>query len=123
VVRARKGFGQLGAPAGATIQSTKQRESGPALGGTVAQAALERYGDDPAVPSEDLAANVASEARLIRAVLAERAVHARRHKDAYLAAIKELRATSLDGASLHRVTQSGTRAYPGRGPGRPVAEG
>jgi hypothetical protein len=48
----------------------------------VATAALALYGD-AAVPFEDLAAGMATEARLIRAVLAEREMHARRRELAY----------------------------------------
>jgi transposase len=49
----------------------------------VAAAALDLYGDDPAVPFADLAAEMATEARLLRAVLAERDVHARQREAAY----------------------------------------
>ena len=49
----------------------------------VAGAALDLYGDDPAVPFGDLAAEMATEARLLRAVLAERDGHARQREVAY----------------------------------------
>jgi transposase len=49
----------------------------------VAQAAMELYGDDPAVPFTDLAAELATEARLLRAVLAEHGRHARAREAAY----------------------------------------
>lgn len=49
----------------------------------VAQAALDLYGDDPAVPFKDLAAEMATEARLLRVVLAERDSHARAREVAY----------------------------------------
>ena len=65
----------------------------------VAQAALELYGDDPAVPFEDLAAEMATEARLIRAVLAERETHARRREGAYLVVDPHGLARSLPGVA------------------------
>ncbi|MGH9226658.1 MAG: IS110 family transposase, partial [Acidimicrobiales bacterium] len=49
----------------------------------VAELALELYGADPAVPFEDLAAEMATEARLIRALVAERDAHARQRELAY----------------------------------------
>ncbi|MEW5813766.1 MAG: transposase, partial [Actinomycetota bacterium] len=49
----------------------------------VAALALELYGDDPAVPFEDLAAEMATEARLVRALVAERDAHACRREAAY----------------------------------------
>lgn len=49
----------------------------------VAELALELYGEDPAVPFEDLAAEMATEARLIRSLVAERDAHARRREAAY----------------------------------------
>lgn len=49
----------------------------------VAALALELYGDDPAVAFEDLAAEMATEARLVRALVAERDAHACRREAAY----------------------------------------
>ena len=49
----------------------------------VAAAAVELYGDDPAVAFVDLAAEMTTEARLLRAVLAERDLHARAREAAY----------------------------------------
>jgi transposase len=63
----------------------------------VARAALDLYGDDPAVPFEDLAAEMATEARLLRAVLAERDGHARQREIAYRQADPAGLARSLPG--------------------------
>jgi transposase len=49
----------------------------------VARSALDLYGEDPAVAFEDLAAEMASEARLLRAVLEEQRTHAKAREDAY----------------------------------------
>src|SRR5689334_12570213 len=49
-----------------------------------AAAAIELYGDDPAVPVEELAAEVATEVRLLRAIQAELAVHAAAREKHYL---------------------------------------
>lgn len=49
----------------------------------VARSALDLYEQDPAVPFADLAAEMATEARLLRAVLAERDHHARDREEAY----------------------------------------
>jgi hypothetical protein len=65
----------------------------------VATAALELYGDDPAVPFEDLAAEMATEARLVRAVLAERESHAHGRELAYRLVDPEGLARSLPGVA------------------------
>ena len=49
----------------------------------VAAAAVELYGDDPAVPFADLAAEMASEARILHAIEAERDRHATARERAY----------------------------------------
>jgi transposase len=49
----------------------------------VAQAAVELFDNDPAMPSTDLAAELASEIRLLRSVLAERRAHAKAREAAY----------------------------------------
>ena len=49
----------------------------------VARDAVDLYGDDPAVAFDDLAAEMATEARLLHAVLAERDRHARARESAY----------------------------------------
>jgi transposase len=49
----------------------------------VAQAAVELFDDDPAMPFADLAAELASEIRLLRAILAERRMHAKGREAAY----------------------------------------
>jgi hypothetical protein len=48
-----------------------------------AEAAVELYGDHPAVAFADLAAEVATEVRLIRAIEAEQATHAAERENAY----------------------------------------
>ena len=65
----------------------------------VAAAAVDLYDDDPAVPFEDLAAEMASEVRLLRAVLAERDNHARHRESAYQAVDPDGLARSLPGIS------------------------
>lgn len=65
----------------------------------VARSALELYGDDPAVPFADLAAEMASEARLLRAVLAERDGHAREREVAYRTVDPDGLARSLPGVA------------------------
>ena len=62
-----------------------------------ARAALDLYGDDPAVAFADLAAEMASEARLLRAVLAERDAHARARESAYVEVDPDGLARSLPG--------------------------
>jgi hypothetical protein len=79
----------------------------------VAAAAVELYGDDPAVPFEDLAAEMATEARLLRAVLAERDEHAR-HRER-LPSCRSRRARPVTAG--HRRDRR-TRAR--RGDGRPA---
>jgi transposase len=49
----------------------------------VARAAVELFDDDPAIPFADLAAELASEIPLLRAVLAERHAHAKAREAAY----------------------------------------
>ncbi|HVC67883.1 MAG TPA: IS110 family transposase [Acidimicrobiales bacterium] len=50
---------------------------------TAAEAALELYGDHPAVAFDDLAAEIATEVRLLRAIDAELAIHADAREAAY----------------------------------------
>lgn len=64
---------------------------------SVAAAAVELYGDDPAVPFADLAAEMTTEARLLRAVLAERDEHARHRERAYQMVDPDGLARSLPG--------------------------
>lgn len=63
----------------------------------VAQDAIDLYGQDPAVPFEDLAAEMASEARLLRAVLTERHAHVRAREAAYRRVDPQGLARSLPG--------------------------
>jgi transposase len=65
----------------------------------VARAALDLYGEDPAVPFEDLAAEMATEARLLRAVLTERDGHARQREISYRQADPAGLARSLPGVA------------------------
>jgi transposase len=65
----------------------------------VAAAAVDLYGDDCAVPFDDLAAEMATEARLLRAVLAERDTHARAREAAYRAVDPDGLARSLPGVA------------------------
>jgi transposase len=65
----------------------------------VAAAAVDLYGNDPAVPFADLAAEMATEARLLRAVLAERDAHARQRETAYRVVDPDGLARSLPGVA------------------------
>jgi transposase len=64
-----------------------------------AQAAVELYGDHPAMPFTDLAAEVATEVRLIRAIDAEMADHAKERETAYRWADPGQLARTLPGLS------------------------
>jgi transposase len=63
----------------------------------VATAALDLYDDDPAVPFADLAAEMASEARILRAIEAERDRHATAREAAYRRVDPDGLARSLPG--------------------------
>ena len=65
----------------------------------VARKAVELYGDDPAVAFEDLAAELASEARLWRASEAEQHAHAQARETAYQLVDPEGLARSLPGVA------------------------
>ena len=65
----------------------------------VARAALELYGEDPAVPFSDLAEEMASEARLLRATVAEQRTHAKAREDAYAKVDPSGLARSLPGVA------------------------
>jgi transposase len=64
---------------------------------TAAAAAIELYGEHPAMAWTDLAAEVATEVRLLRATQAELAAHARRREEAYRWADPGQLARSLPG--------------------------
>jgi len=64
-----------------------------------AAAAVELYGDHPAVAWEDLAAEVATEVRLLKAIQTEFAVHETRREEAYRWADHGQLARSLPGAA------------------------
>ncbi len=64
-----------------------------------AEDALDLYGDDPAVPFEALAAEIATECRLLRAIWAEHKGHAVAREDAYKAADPDGLARSLPGVA------------------------
>jgi transposase len=65
-----------------------------------AQASLELYADHPAVAFEDLAAEVATEVRLLRAIQAELAAHAGEREAAYQRVDPDGLARSLPGLAL-----------------------
>jgi len=70
----------------AVIQKASNGHHGPARADAwvaVARQAIELYGDDPAVAFEDLAAEIAGEARLWHATETEHRVHARAREAAY----------------------------------------
>jgi transposase len=64
---------------------------------TAARDAVALYGDDPAICFDSLAAEIATEVRLIRTLETERDVHARAREDAYRQVDPDLLARSLPG--------------------------
>ena len=80
-----------------------------------ATAAVELYGDHPAVPYEELAAEVATEVRLLQAIQGELAVHAAAREQHYLRADPGQLARSLPG--LAEISAPALVASMGR-PGR-----
>ncbi len=64
---------------------------------SAAAAAIELYGDHPAVPYDELAAEVATEVRLLRAIQAELALHATAREQRYLQVDPAQLARSLPG--------------------------
>ena len=83
---------------------------------TAAKAALELYGDHPAIAFQDLAAEVATEVRLLRATQAELAAHATKREACYQRVDPAALARSLPGLAEDR------RPRPGRhhGPSQPL---
>ena len=65
------------------LATTTRASTGPRSGSAAAAAAVELYGDHPAVAFADLAAEIATEVRLLRAVQAELAAHAAEREVAY----------------------------------------
>jgi Transposase IS116/IS110/IS902 family len=63
----------------------------------VAQAAVELYGDDGAMPYDDVAAELATEVRLLRALLAEQKPHQQARERAYLRVEPDELARTLPG--------------------------
>jgi transposase len=63
----------------------------------VAQAAVALYGDDPAMPYAELAAELATQIRLLRGVLAEQKVHEQARERAYRKVEPDELARSLPG--------------------------
>jgi Transposase IS116/IS110/IS902 family len=80
-----------------------------------AHAALELYGDHPAVAFQDLAAEVATEVRLLRATQAELAAHASKRESCYRWVDPGALARSLPGlATVGGPTLAATMGTPGR---------
>jgi Transposase IS116/IS110/IS902 family len=82
------------------ITATSNKQQGQERAGqwlAAAAAALALYGDCPAVPFEELAAEVATEIRLLRAIQAELAVHAAAREQHYLQVDPRQLARSLPG--------------------------
>ena len=82
------------------ITTTSNKQQGQQRAGqwlAAAAAALELYGDHPAVPFEELAAEVATEVRLLHAIQAELAVHAAAREEHYLQVDPDQLARSLPG--------------------------
>jgi transposase len=65
----------------------------------VARASVDLYGDEPAVAFDDVAAEIASEARLIRFLEAEREIHVAAREDPYLKADPTELARTLPGVA------------------------
>ncbi|HEY2214104.1 MAG TPA: transposase [Acidimicrobiales bacterium] len=82
-----------------------------------AQSAMDLYGDDPAVPFADLAAEVATEIALLHVIDAEMARHAAAREEAYLKVDPQELARSLPGVgSLGGPAIVAAMARPGRFP-------
>jgi len=82
------------------ITTASNRQQGQERAGqwlAAAAAAIELYADHPAVPLEELAAEVATEIRLLRAIQAELAVHAAAREQHYLQVDPAQLARSLPG--------------------------
>ena len=82
------------------ITTASSRQQGQERAGqwlAAAAAAIELYADHPAVPLEELAAEVATEIRLLRAIQAELAVHAAAREQHYLQVDPAQLARSLPG--------------------------
>ena len=82
------------------ITATSNKQQGQQRAGqwlAAAAAALDLYGDHPGVPFEELAAEVATEVRLLKAIQAELAVHAAAREEHYLRVDPEQLARSLPG--------------------------
>jgi transposase len=82
------------------ITTTSNKQQGQERAGqwlAAAAAALDLYADHPAVPFEELAAEVATEVRLLRAIQAELAAHAAARERHYLEADPGQLARSLPG--------------------------
>jgi len=82
------------------ITTTSNKQQGQERAGqwrAAAAAAAELYGDHPAVPFAELAAEVATEVRLLRAIQAELAAHAAAREQHYLQADPGQLARSLPG--------------------------
>jgi transposase len=82
------------------ITTVSSHQQGPQRAGqwrAAAAAAVELYGDHPAVPYDELAAEVATEIRLLRAIQAELALHAAVREQHYLQVDPGQLARSLPG--------------------------
>jgi len=82
------------------ITATPDKQQGQERAGqwlAAAAAAIDLYGDHPAVPFEELAAEAATEVRLLKAIQAELAVHAAAREQHYLQAGPGQLARSLPG--------------------------
>ena len=82
------------------ITTVSEHQQGPQRAGqwrAAAAAAVELYGDHPAVPYEELAAEVVTEIRLLRAIQAELAIHATAREQHYRQADPGQLARSLPG--------------------------
>ena len=82
------------------ITTVSGHQQGPARARqwlAAAAAAIELYGDHPAVPFDELAAEVVTEIRLLRAIQAELAVHAAAREQHYLQVHPGQQARSLPG--------------------------
>ena len=100
------------------ITTTSNKQQGQERAGqwlAAAAAAIELYGDHPAVPFEELAAEIATEVRLLKAIQAELTVHAAAREQHYLQVDPGQLARSLPGfAEISAPVLAAAMGRPGR---------
>ena len=100
------------------ITTTSNKQQGQQRAGqwlAAAASAIELYGDHPAVPFEELAAEIATEVRLLKAIQAELTVHAAAREQHYLQVDPDQIARSLPGfAEISAPVLAAAMGRPGR---------